>query len=602
MRSRKLLLVIVLVVSSFGMACAEEEGGDGPGLSQNPNNRSADDAGADAATDAATDAASDAGDDAADTDMADGSDAGDAGDVEPDVCEPDDEQVCTQADLECGAHDLVDNCGDSRTINCGDEDTECDEYETCGGGGDEGVCGCTPTTCEDAGVLCGEIQDGCGNTLTCTTFCVDELFADYDHSCAVGSGKLKCWGFGRDGRLGTGSTSNAQNPTDVQGISGDVINAAVGERHSCATTSGGEVKCWGDNGVGQLGVGTTVSSDTAGNAAISSGATQVVAGSDHTCAVVNGGVKCWGSHEYGQIGDPAYDLSATVGVPKSTSGLDSGVTQLAAGAHHTCALLNDGTVKCWGRNDYGQLGAGLTEFVDNDTDKVAWGRTTSSTADWSSEEPITVLDPSGQSPLSDIVEIYANRSISCAINSSDQAWCWGALVGRTSAENCDDQSSKCPYFPDADGTEGFLVGEFSDNDDGTYSKESTKVIRAAVLPIQLGSAFTVESMALGTNHLCLLVDEPDTAMTNIYCLGHNKSGQLGDGTTNSWIEPTDLTTDHDGDLVRGTQLVAGRAHSCALVGDNNAKCWGSNDKGQIGNSDLQREQSYQPFDVKLNTN
>jgi alpha-tubulin suppressor-like RCC1 family protein len=381
-----------------------------------------------------------------------------------------------------------------------------------------------------------------------------------------------------------------------------VVDVAIGERHSCAVTAAGKVFCWGDNNVGQLGVGTTVPSDTAKNAAVQSGATEVVAGINHTCALIGGAVKCWGSHQYGQIGDPSYDFSATVGVPKPVPGLSSGVTGLAAGAHHTCALLGTGNVTCWGRNDSGQIGSGLDKFELGaaDSGNFVYGHDDSSTASWAAEQPAVVPENRDQpDPLSNIESIYAGQGYSCALDSNQALSCWGAIVGDDSCGR--NNESICSYFPARADWTNSGVAEVRTNNDMELEIDTWHARGAAVVPTQLAASLSINGVAAGSNHMCLLVEESDTSKPNVYCLGDNDAGQLGDGSTNGWDDPTVLAPDVDGNTVRAVQVSAAGAHSCALVGDNNAKCWGSNDNGQIGNSDLQREQSYQPFDVKLNS-
>ena len=138
---------------------------------------------------------------------------------------------------------------------------------------------------------------------------------------------------------------------------------AVGDRHTCAVTSVGSVKCWGTNWIGQLGDGTDTPRHTPVEVSgLSSGVIAVVAGATHNCALTSaGGVKCWGSNAYGQLGDGTDTPRLT---PVEVSGLTSEVTAIAAGDDHTCALTSAGRVKCWGRNDYGQLGDGTTGTSD----------------------------------------------------------------------------------------------------------------------------------------------------------------------------------------------------------------------------------------------
>ena len=146
-------------------------------------------------------------------------------------------------------------------------------------------------------------------------------------------------------------------------------------------TSGGGVVCWGYNAFGQLGDGTTTQRTTpVAVSGLSSGVSAMAAGWYHTCAVTSGGgAKCWGANGTGQLGDGSTTYRLT---PVAVSGLSSGVSAMAASETHTCAVTSGGGVACWGLNSYGQLGDGtttnrLTPVVVSDPNQVSGSASTS---------------------------------------------------------------------------------------------------------------------------------------------------------------------------------------------------------------------------------
>jgi alpha-tubulin suppressor-like RCC1 family protein len=172
------------------------------------------------------------------------------------------------------------------------------------------------------------------------------------HTCALtAGGGVKCWGSNAYGQLGDGTTDAQLAPIDVTGLISDVQAITAGGSHTCALTTAGGVKCWGDL--------ATTPQDVPG---LTGGVSAIAAGFAHTCAIVGGGVQCWGANDTGQLGNGTTTSSAT---PVDVTGLSSGVKAIAAGGApvdrftsggHTCAVTTGGGVQCWGWNDAGQLG------------------------------------------------------------------------------------------------------------------------------------------------------------------------------------------------------------------------------------------------------
>jgi alpha-tubulin suppressor-like RCC1 family protein len=178
------------------------------------------------------------------------------------------------------------------------------------------------------------------------------------HACALTSaGGVECWGDNRFGQLGDGTRTRRVGPVGVSGLSGGVIAVTAGEGHTCALSSSGAVKCWGENDHGQLGDGSN--SDRSLPVSVSgltSGVAAIAAGGQHTCVVTRrGAVRCWGRNLAGQLGD---GTTRTRIRPTALSALAHGVAEVAAGRNHTCALMRAGRVLCWGDDGYGQLGDG----------------------------------------------------------------------------------------------------------------------------------------------------------------------------------------------------------------------------------------------------
>jgi alpha-tubulin suppressor-like RCC1 family protein len=178
------------------------------------------------------------------------------------------------------------------------------------------------------------------------------------HTCAiVGGGALKCWGGNDVGQLGDGTKVDRLTPVPVTGLSSGVEAVSLGSGHTCAITAGGRLQCWGFNTFGVLGNGGDSPSLVPVNVSgLADGVEAVSAGLFHTCAIKSGGLLCWGNNFDSQVGNESCQPSCST--PVQVSGLRSGVAEVSAGAFHTCALLTDGRVKCWGSNEGGSLGDG----------------------------------------------------------------------------------------------------------------------------------------------------------------------------------------------------------------------------------------------------
>jgi alpha-tubulin suppressor-like RCC1 family protein len=219
------------------------------------------------------------------------------------------------------------------------------------------------------------------------------------HGCALLSGGgVQCWGSNYNGQLGDGTTDSRDEPQYVAGLDSGVTAISAGGNFTCALTSSGGVKCWGQNDEGQLGDGTTATSSSPVNVSgFTRGVKAISAGRYHTCALLDGGgVKCWGSNVFGRLGDGTNSDRYT---PVDVVGLSSGVVEVAAGDTHSCALTESGIVMCWGRNSDGELG--------NDSFE-------------SSDIPIAA-----SSLGANVISIDVGENFSCALTEAGGVECWG---------------------------------------------------------------------------------------------------------------------------------------------------------------------------------
>jgi alpha-tubulin suppressor-like RCC1 family protein len=373
------------------------------------------------------------------------------------------------------------------------------------------------------------------------------LAAGGHHTCAItAAGGVKCWGANFSGQLGDGTTDLFLFPADVIGLSSGVKTLAAGSYHTCALTTSGGVKCWGWNNSGQLGDGTYIWRSTPVDVAgLSSGALALDAGIWHTCALTSyGGVKCWGSNSNGRLGGgTAWNHLTLVEVV----GLSSGVRVLAAGINHTCAVTASGTVKCWGKNDSGQLGDGT--FLDRDT-------------------PVDVIGLTGS-----VVALAGGGGHTCALTASGAVMCWSGssptnnVSGLTSGVTALTAGGlhTCALTA-AGGVKCWGHNYYGQLGDSTTTDRSTPVD-------VIGLSSGVVALAAGEDHTCALI-----VSGGVKCWGDNEYGQLGDGTTTDHKAPVDVV----GLSNEVTALAAGGHHTCALTNSGGVKCWGDNSHGQLG--------------------
>ncbi|MPZ53706.1 MAG: hypothetical protein GEU79_13405, partial [Acidimicrobiia bacterium] len=361
-----------------------------------------------------------------------------------------------------------------------------------------------------------------------------------------------CWGFNGQGQLGDGTTEwstvpvGVQNPEGTGPLTGIVdldMRGTQPGHHACAVTDETRAYCWGSHNWGELGnpdgfddglprhALPIVVLDPEGQAPLE-GVTQVAAGDYHTCAVTEENTAfCWGNNEQGQLGNPAVDegprphtlLAVPVMDPTGESPI-TGIARIDTGNGHTCAMTTDGGVYCWGLSN-GGLGDGETT---------------------QSDLPVRVMGADGTQPLGDITDITVANFHSCALLSDGTAQCWGG--------NLDGQLGN-PAFPDGS---PFPVEVRNPEDDGPLTG--------------------IDQLSAGTWHTCARID--DTAR----CWGSNGWGKLGNGVTDgSSLPVTVLSPDGSNGFSGLTEIEAGQNHTCAMTDDGATYCWGLNLHAQLGN-------------------
>ena len=192
------------------------------------------------------------------------------------------------------------------------------------------------------------------------SFIVSDIEVGLTHVCAVSTvGGAWCWGEGTNGRLGDGTVSNHYEPTATSAFGSAAVSISAGGTHTCAVLANNTVTCFGRNNSGQLSQATSTTQNVVPTVVTPiSGASSVSVGVSFTCVLLTGGtVSCFGINGDGQLGSGA--ISTNRVTPAIVTGLDGTVVDITTGSSHSCAVISTGEVRCWGKNDYGQLGLSL---------------------------------------------------------------------------------------------------------------------------------------------------------------------------------------------------------------------------------------------------
>jgi len=489
---------------------------------------------------------------------------------ELDVCGPD--LVTTTEMAICGglcvasassAVCMNPTCGDGRVEN----DEQCDDGNTV----DEDACtnACHNAFCGDGSLWSGHEKCDDGNNAPhdgCSPVCgadVASVSAGLYNTCALGvNGIVQCWGYNASGQLGDGDTSTRGYSSQDMGVNlpiaqlGTGMTAtalASGDTASCAILTDGSIKCWGQNSYGGLGVGDSAPRGNGQNqmgdhlpaVPLGSGRTAlaVAVGSYHACAVLDDhSVKCWGYNASGQLGigdtQARGDVPNELGdaLPAVNLGTGRTAVAVAAGNLHSCALLDDGSVKCWGYNGYGAIGTG---------DGSSRGDGIGAMGD---DLPAVKLG-TGRTAKA----ITAGEYHTCALLDDSSVKCWGY--------------------------NGY--GQLGQGDTASRGYSSSD-LGDTLKPIDLGTGRTATRVVAGYYSTCVVLDNG-----GVKCWGYNAQGGLGVGDTASRGDGVNemgnyLVQVNLGTSRTATNIAVGQSHTCAVLDNSTIKCWGGDNYGQLG--------------------
>jgi alpha-tubulin suppressor-like RCC1 family protein len=413
---------------------------------------------------------------------------------------------------------------------------------------------------------------------------VRQISAGGATACALTTaGGVFCWGSNRDGQLGDGSekiTTSSTVPLAVYGLSSGVADVSVGADSACALTTDGRVLCWGTNTYGQLGTGArrTSADVPVPVPGLPAGIKAISVGGSRACALTpTNGLLCWGvSPGDGSPPSPTENLAyPVVDHPVAPVGLDTGVAAVAVGGRGTCAVLLDGSLRCWGEDSY---------FVGDNSNVPNY-------------VPVTPHTPAGHTYRT----LFAGQQGICGVTTTGGADCWGL----SNYGQLGDATATYGELPEPKSVAGWGSGV---SDIGLGDVHSCAVVRGRVSCLGLGDSGRLGSSRTGNAltpvGIPLLVGPvaaiaASTATTcavsvagAVLCWGDGQYGELGTGSIATAYTPASIKALTYPPVLKPsrTDFVAvssGADHSCGLTTGGAALCWGVNKEGQLGDGGVE---------------
>ena len=465
---------------------------------------------------------------------------------------------------------------------------QCDDINEClvNNGGCDVNANCTNTP--------GSFSCTCGSEYTGNGYaCLprgNQIIGAIDFSCQLSSdGTVSCWGANNNGQLGSGDNIARYGPSKVLKSAGTPLTGAVQiiseATTACALINDGSVWCWGINTLGQLGYlpNNFVNSTFAVPVFGVTNAMSIVGGYAYACAILaDATMVCWGSNGGGQIGD---GTTSAHSIPVSPSNI-SNVQAAALGVGHTCVIFTDGTVYCWGTNNIGQLGDGTmsNRFTPNPTPTTLVPITLPS-----SSTPDTAVQIAAGNNFTCVLTASDNvwcwgtnlkgqfgngtlmpASSATPVQSLASGQMLTAIYGGTNA------TTNVGYLCGLKPVMGFGVVPLCWGYDGDGQTGNQTTLPAVVTPTPALNITNVISIGLGPAHMVALYGD-----NSEMGWGDFGNGKLGDGTSVGSL----TSVARGASIPNATSVAAGGAHSCAISGANHTvSCWGDNSFGQLGNS------------------